>query len=361
MAYVGTPSRLGDPVRTLASVLQGEASSAAGQTAVANVIANRADANYGRYGSDPLSQALGRNQFQGQATPTAQSLAIAQQLYDGTLPRTLTNSLNYAAPVYSGPGATTARWAINALNSGQGVNIGGNVFFQNDRGGTPTYNPAATGGAAANANAPAAGSGASAPQPQYSGDAGDGTITGMSTNADGSANVTLGGGDGADAAGGAAGGLGGLTSGQFPGLGGLLGMAGSMLGLPSGVTSAITGALGLGGSATAAAGGGNISGFNAAGPVQASPGLVTATNQVATATREGDRAITQGVQTAGQTIGQAITSQSQSWQSLFSDTFVRFAFIITGLVLFGAALMYFARPQLEAVARATPIGKLIPK
>lgn len=359
MAYVGTPTRLNDPVRTLASVLQGEASSVAGQTAVANVIANRADANYGRYGSDVVSQALGRNQFQGQATPTPQSLAIAQQLYDGTLPRTLTNSLNYAAPVFSGPGATTAPWAIRALNSGEGVNIGGNVFFQNDRGGTPTYNPNATGAA------PIGGDG-NLYSPQGSTPVGSSVttsagseITGF-TSATGNPNdateVTLGfpgdtagaGGTGINAASFSQANVGGAS------VGGVAGGASGAFGL-GGITAGGS-TVGAGNSGEGGTSAGPV-GFNAGGPVTANPDLVSATNKVASNTQAGDKAITDGVKTAGQTIGQAITSQSQSWLDWAKESFVRLAFIVTGLVLFAAALYYFARPQIDAaINQATGVA-----
>jgi spore germination cell wall hydrolase CwlJ-like protein len=126
MAYVGTPTAYSSAVQTLASILQGEASTYAGQVAVANVIQNRAaygDNEFSNYGNDLISQATVPNQFQGQSAPTPQSLDIAQQALDGTLPNTVPGPLNYAAP------GSTASWAVNALNSGDGVTIGGNTFF----------------------------------------------------------------------------------------------------------------------------------------------------------------------------------------------------------------------------------------
>jgi hypothetical protein len=115
---------MGDRTTTLASILQGESSSRAGQEAVAGVMSNRAAMNYGGYGTSVLDQALGRMQFQGQSTPTAQSLAVAQSVLSGNFSNPVPGSLNYAARA-----GTTYGPALRALNSGQGVKIGGNTFF----------------------------------------------------------------------------------------------------------------------------------------------------------------------------------------------------------------------------------------
>ncbi len=124
MAYVGTPRWLGDRTTTLASILQGESSSRAGQEAVAGVMSNRAAMNYGGYGTSVLDQALGRMQFQGQSTPTALSMSVAQSVLSGNFSNPVPGSLNYAARA-----GTTYGPALRALNSGQGVKIGGNTFF----------------------------------------------------------------------------------------------------------------------------------------------------------------------------------------------------------------------------------------
>ncbi len=132
MAYVGTPTYSGSNVFTLASILQGESSSSQGWAAIGNVMANRAAANYGGYGSDIMSQALAANQFQGQSTPSAGALSAAQSILDGSNPNVAGNAMFYAAP------GSTAGWAINALNSGNGITIGGNTFFSDTNGTTPS-------------------------------------------------------------------------------------------------------------------------------------------------------------------------------------------------------------------------------
>ena len=136
MSFVGTPTYLGNDVLTLASIIQGESPNAAGQQAVANVIQNRASQNFSGFGTNLISQALAKKQFQGQDySPSANAISLAQQAIDGTLPNVVPNSLNYAAP------GSTASWAVAALGSGDGVKIGGNTFFVNSNGGTPTYDP----------------------------------------------------------------------------------------------------------------------------------------------------------------------------------------------------------------------------
>ena len=128
MAYVGTPHYWGDDTNTLASILAGESSTQAGQIAVADVIENRANQNFSGYGNTAIDQALAANQFQGQAAPTAQSLAIAQEMEAGTLPQEVPGALYYA-----NPSASTAGWAT-ALNSSNSVDIGGNYFTSNTSG-----------------------------------------------------------------------------------------------------------------------------------------------------------------------------------------------------------------------------------
>ena len=129
MAYVGTPSYWGNDTNTLASILAGESSTQAGQIAVADVIMNRANQNFSGYGNTAISQALAANQFQGQSAPTPQSLAIAQEMQDGTLPQEVPGALYYANPNVAGD----APWAA-ALNSSNSVDIGGNYFTSNTSG-----------------------------------------------------------------------------------------------------------------------------------------------------------------------------------------------------------------------------------
>ena len=135
MTYVGTPSSYGNNTYTLASILQGESSSPQGWQAIGNVLTNRAAANYGGYGSDILSQALAPNQFQGQSTPSSGAIAAAQGILSGNNPNVVGNAMFYAAP------GSTAQWAVNALGLGKGITIGGNTFFADTSGATPTGAP----------------------------------------------------------------------------------------------------------------------------------------------------------------------------------------------------------------------------
>ncbi len=133
MAYVGTPKLLGDDIQTLASIIQGEAGGEGllGMQAVADVIRNRAANNFSGYGSNPLDQALARNQFQGQSSKVGpEALAVAQQLKTGNLP-----SVTKGALYYANPGASTASWA-RRLNSDNALKIG-NHYFTNNANGAP--------------------------------------------------------------------------------------------------------------------------------------------------------------------------------------------------------------------------------
>jgi N-acetylmuramoyl-L-alanine amidase len=130
MAYVGTPSMQGDPAYTLASIIQGEAGGQGqeGMRAVASVMQNRARTNFSGYGTDVLQQALHPNQFQGQATPSAASLAIARQLLAGAVQDNTGGATSYA-----NPGASTAAWA-KRLNETNAVKIGDHYFTDNQKG-----------------------------------------------------------------------------------------------------------------------------------------------------------------------------------------------------------------------------------
>ncbi len=131
MAYVGTPSLLGSDIETLASIIQGEAGGEGllGMQAVADVIRNRAAQNFSGYGSNPLDQALARNQFQGQARKIGpDAMAVAQQLKAGQLP-----SVTKGALYYANPGASTASWA-RRLNDQNALKIGNHYFTNNAEG-----------------------------------------------------------------------------------------------------------------------------------------------------------------------------------------------------------------------------------
>lgn len=131
MAYVGTPSYLGSDIDTLASILQGEAGGEGlrGLLAVADVIRNRANQNFSGYGSSPISQALARNQFQGQSrSPSAEARQVAQQLLSGEVPNVTGGALYYA-----NPGDSTAGWA-RRLNENNALKIGNHYFTDNASG-----------------------------------------------------------------------------------------------------------------------------------------------------------------------------------------------------------------------------------
>jgi hypothetical protein len=131
MAYVGTPRLLGNDIETLASIIQGEAGGEGllGMQAVADVIRNRANQNFSGYGSNPLDQALARNQFQGQSSKAGpEARSVAEQLKAGNLP-SVTNGATY----YANPGASTASWARN-LNDQNALKIGNHYFTDNAKG-----------------------------------------------------------------------------------------------------------------------------------------------------------------------------------------------------------------------------------
>lgn len=159
MAYVGTPSYLGNDIDTLASIIQGEAGGEGlqGMQAVANVIQNRANNNFSGYGTSPVAQALARKQFQGQGRAGPAARSVAEQLVSGQLPDVTGGALYYANPVDS-----TAGWA-RRLNSGNALKIGNHYFTDNDQG-TP-FQPSAVGQtiAAPAGGAPAVTSGGGAP------------------------------------------------------------------------------------------------------------------------------------------------------------------------------------------------------
>src|ERR1035437_131078 len=113
----------------LASVIQGEAGSSAGQSAVAQVMQNRLD--NGGFGSS-LQGVVTPSNFNGwNSNPSPGAYGLADQLIAGQpIQSGAGNALYFASPA-----SNNASWATNAINSGNGTNIGGNYFFANDKGG----------------------------------------------------------------------------------------------------------------------------------------------------------------------------------------------------------------------------------
>src|ERR1035437_1121860 len=113
----------------LASVIQGEAGSSAGQSAVAQVMQNRLD--NGGFGSS-LQGVVTPSNFNGwNSNPSPGAYGLADQLIAGQpIQSGAGNALYFASPA-----SNNASWAQNAINSGNGTNIGGNYFFANDKGG----------------------------------------------------------------------------------------------------------------------------------------------------------------------------------------------------------------------------------
>ena len=139
MAYVTKPTRYDDPVYTIASIIEGEARGEGqrGMEAVGAVIVNRANQNFRGFGTDPVDQATASTvlksgkriaQFQGQAQPGQQALAVARQVVSGTL-----KDPTGGAIFYANPGASTAKWA-KRLDENNSVKIGNHYFTDNDRG-----------------------------------------------------------------------------------------------------------------------------------------------------------------------------------------------------------------------------------
>lgn len=129
----------------LARILTGESATLAGRQAVFNVIMNRAKINYGGFGSTWIAQATAPRQFScypnalGPDDPVAEELV--QAAIAGTLGNIVPNSLNYANPSIMDRAKTAGSWVWTALASGEGVTIGGNTFWANDKGGSPGYDP----------------------------------------------------------------------------------------------------------------------------------------------------------------------------------------------------------------------------
>jgi Cell Wall Hydrolase len=113
----------------LASVIQGEAGGPAGQSAVAQVMQNRL--NDGGFGNS-LQSVVTPSNFNGwNNTPSPGAYGLADQLIAGQpIQSGAGNALYFASPAVN-----NASWATNAINSGNGTDIGGNYFFSNNKGG----------------------------------------------------------------------------------------------------------------------------------------------------------------------------------------------------------------------------------
>lgn len=131
---------MADQTSILASIIQGESATPAGQLAVLNVMQNRAAVNFGGYGTSVFDQAIAPKQFSAYPnalqTPSDYSMALAADANNpGDYQNLVPNSLNYANPVaVTNPNS----WVWGAVNSGQGVKIGGNTFWANSQGGCAT-------------------------------------------------------------------------------------------------------------------------------------------------------------------------------------------------------------------------------
>lgn len=372
MAYVGTPTRLGDARTTLASIIQGEAGGEGlrGMQAVGQVISNRAAQNYGGYGSDLVSQATARMQFQGQATRISpQAYQVADQALAGQLP----NVVGPGAVNYANPGDSTARWARN-LNSSNSFQLGNHYFTDNTRG-IPYAGPGNQASfAPANTNDPLQYTGPSGFQtagvPGVT--SGNGVETSVGTRVMSESytadhgEVVFGNDDGVANTGQAIGGTQGITASSFTSAN----VAGD----------AKAGSFGLGGitsnGQTVGSGNGGpggtsdpVVGYNSAGPVIGAPTVTAAINQsgakVSGSVDKGAKQIGDDTKTAGKTIGDSITGAaktaqaiSKSWQDLGTDYFVRLVFIVFGLIALAAALMMF-KPVQNVVGSVVPAGRAI--
>ncbi len=139
-----TPRFLGDNTTTVASVIQAEAGnqSVSGMVGVADVMQNRANSNFGGYGTSIIDQITAQGQFQSQS-PVSQispdAMATAQALTSGGL-----GDVTGGATYYANPSASSALWAKNLDNSNS-LQIGQHFFTNNTDGTpfTPDYNTAA--------------------------------------------------------------------------------------------------------------------------------------------------------------------------------------------------------------------------
>lgn len=129
----------------LGQIVAGESATPAGQQAVINVIQNRAAVNFGGYGTSLEQQATAFQQFSAYPNALGQSSAstenLVSQAQNGTLGNIVPNSLNYANPSIMSQSSQPNSWVWSAQASGQGVQIGGNTFWANSKGGSPGYDP----------------------------------------------------------------------------------------------------------------------------------------------------------------------------------------------------------------------------
>ena len=126
----------------LASVIQGEASTPAGQFAVASVMYNRmtTPGPYLGGGSNDITQVVTPTQFNGyNPNPSANAQSLANDLWSGNAPQ---GGSTGNATFFAAPAASNASWANPSTTSGQGLfgygtnNIGGNYY--SDTQGPPT-------------------------------------------------------------------------------------------------------------------------------------------------------------------------------------------------------------------------------
>lgn len=128
---------------TLARIITGEAGTLAGRQAVLNVIMNRAKANFSGFGPTWIQQATAPNQFSAYPNALgpedATTEAMIQAAIAGELGNIVPLSFNYANPSIMNRASTPNSWVWKALATGEGVDIGGNIFWANDQGGSPGY------------------------------------------------------------------------------------------------------------------------------------------------------------------------------------------------------------------------------
>lgn len=356
MAYVGTPTRLESARDTLASIIQGEAGGEGlrGMQAVGQVISNRAAQNYGGYGSDLVSQATARMQFQGQSLSriSPQAYQVADQALAGQLP----DVVGSGAVNYANPGDSSARWARN-LNSDNSFQLGNHYFTDNTKG-IPYAGPS---GAPMSSTDPLQYTGPNGFQtagvPGVTTSAGS-EITGFKSSADGStADVELGfpgdtsgsGGTGINASSFSSANVSGDSAAGSFGLGGLTG-GGQTVG---------AGNSGVGGTSVASAS------SSAGGSFTVPQAIDTQTRGAASDTSSLNKQSAANTDSLNKTSTANTKAATDKAQSLYnaatgslSDYFVRLVFIVVGLIALAAALLMF-KPVQNAAASVVPAGRAI--
>lgn len=129
------------PQAYLAGVIQGEASTPAGQFAVASVIYNRTESPTGGWGDNVLETASPYKQFNGyNPNYSENAYNLAGQTLNGTLDQSgsVGNAVNYANPSLISPSSSNYGWTQGLLNGGYNAGNEGNYF--SDRAGAPSSN-----------------------------------------------------------------------------------------------------------------------------------------------------------------------------------------------------------------------------